>query len=137
MRARTTETSSLKRKSFLTGVVVTLGLSLNQAATYSAFFIWKLGFLYCLVINLVFTLIFGLYLRNLTKSLVSSVISLVAGGIIGLGIVLLPLLVHEPLPEVIDLTVLLYVTFISRLAVINLVICMFSSIFGYLLAGDM
>ena len=132
----TKEKLSLNTKSFLKDLVVTLGLSLNLAATYLALFIWKLNFLYCAVINLVFALIFSIYIKNLTKSIVSSVISIITGGIIGLGIVLMPSLLHGNSYEIIDLTIKVYVIFISKLAVFNLVLCVFSSIFGFLLAGD-
>jgi len=130
------ETLSLNWKLFLKDLVLMLGLSLNLAATYLAFFIWKLNLFYCVVINLVFILIFSIYVKSLTKSIVSSVASIIIGGIIGLGIVLIPSIVHETSYEVIDLTISVYVTFISKLVIFNLVTCMFSSIFGYLLVGD-
>jgi len=125
---------SLRNGTFLKDMVPALGLCLNQAAAYSAAFVWKLELLYYLILILFFTSLFSIYIRNLTKSIAYSVTSVIVGAIIGLGILLIPPLVYGSY-EMINATTSIYLTFVAKLAIFNLVICMFSSTVGTVLSG--
>jgi hypothetical protein len=120
--------------SILIETAIIVGLSLNQAAAYVAYFIWKVDFSYYLVMVIFFTLVSSLYIRNLSKGLIYSLASIVIGAVIGLGIVLIPPYVHMSY-GMIDATISSYAFSISKALVFNLMIDPFSSILGALLSG--
>lgn len=120
--------------SVLKATAIILGLSLNQAAAYTAYFIWKVDFPYYLTMVIFFTLVSSLYIRNLSKGIIYLLASIVMGAVIGLGIVLIPPSVHN-LHDIIDATVNSYVFSISKPLAFNLMIGPFFSILGALLSG--
>lgn len=122
--------------SILKETAIILGLSLNQAAAYAAFFIWKVDLPYYLVMIIFFTLVSSLYIRNLGKGLIYSLVSIVTGAVIGLGIVLIPPYVHMLYGEI-DATISSYTFYISKALVFNLIIGPFCSILGGLLSGGL
>lgn len=117
-------------------LAIILGLSLNQAAAYLAFFIWKLEILYYIILILFFSLSFSAYKRELGKSIAYSLISAVVGVIIGLGIVIMPFAVNSDI-EMMNLMLNVYIMSISKPFVVNMVVCIFSPTLSAFFVGGM
>lgn len=110
-----------------------VGFSLNQAAAYLAFSLWKLDLSYYLLLVFVLTFVFSIYIKNLSIAIAFTVLSIIIGALITVGILLIPPLAYQS-GLMIEFTLTLYPMLITKLVLLNMAISIFSSILGGLLS---
>jgi len=128
-----TQKTPINRKSIqakiLKGALWILGISLNQAAAYLAILLFHLQLPYYLAIVFVFTMIFSLSIKNVSRALFYTIASVIIGALITLGIILIPPIYFGSY-LMIDYTIGIYSVYISKLLILNIIICTASALIG-------